>query len=1120
MPHLDPDAEEFIKFMLAHIIKKGDKTKTITHTLMGPLHPSRPYRGAYNIEGLDYEVFMKLYKKAVNVMDMHIVERPTEVGPIVIDIDFKTHKKHKDRQYLDEHIECVVKKYTNLFKKYLDINVNDLKAFVFEKPSPTWEENKSDWKDGFHIYYPDVPLSVKKRYFFFDKVKKEIIEEDSFSDIPFINTYKDILDSSVISSNGMLMFGSHKENREPYSLTKVYDHNFEIEKTDLYEDDEDDYDLISHFSLRRYTEEDEIPFKSKYENQKKVSSEIDDIFDNYAAKNKKNIKEQNDSDSEDESEEDEEKKVKTKNNKLKKMTNDIEKNYPTENQKDADIKMARMLVKVLSKKRAEDYKDWMCVGWALHSVSPSLFSTYVEFSKRCPKKYEPGCCEKVWEEAKNHNSYSYSIASLHWWARSDNLEDYLATMRDRVKDFIYKAESGTHEDIANVVKEMYKHLYKCVDIKKNMWYEFQEHKWVCVDSAYTLCERISGEVTKEFFVLHSYYLQEAAARESIDQDDSIKKSHKIQRIYDKLKNNSFIKSVVETCGRKFKDDKFEEKLNTNKMLIGFENGVYDLENMCFRRGNPDDMISMTTGYDYIEFKHDDPRVKKIEKFFNQVQMEDDIRGYVLRLISSFLNGEVEDQKFVLWTGSGCHAKNENIMMHDGSIKMIQDISLGENIMGADGRKRRVTATYNGTDKMYNILVKDSSGTTFKVTKKHRLALRCHYRPQIIKEYDDIFDKDIYWVHYHELIENVPMKSEKLFYSEKDATNFINKLASQQYTIEYGSIIPATVESLVYVKYDVLKHYKLFKFGSNDALDQDSPFTLMECNDDEYFGIEVDGDRQYVMGNGYVTYNSNGKSTVIDLIHNTLGDYAGVLPVTVLTRKRGQSGAATPELADKRGKRFLAIQEPEHDEHIYVGLMKELSAGNDKIQARALYGNPFYFKPQFKMILICNRLPPIPASDDGTWRRLRVTPWETKFVDLDYKDKLKANEMKKDPSLTKDIEKWNQPFIWALINKYYPEYKKIGLNEPPKVTQYTNNYKKDSDIYLEFLSEFTERTDNPDDSEQVEYLFKLFTGWYKTAYENKRPAKKEFTGYLTKKGYELTNHGRCIKGIKVITDDGL
>jgi hypothetical protein len=43
-----------------------------------------------------------------------------------------------------------------------------------------------------------------------------------------------------------------------------------------------------------------------------------------------------------------------------------------------------------------------------------------------------------------------------------------------------------------------------------------------------------------------------------------------------------------------------------------------------------------------------------------------------------------------------------------------------------------------------------------------------------------------------------------------------------------------------------------------------------------------------------------------LLKYTFGDYFGVLPTTILTRKKGSSSSATPELADKKGKRCLII----------------------------------------------------------------------------------------------------------------------------------------------------------------------------------------------------------------------
>ena len=171
----DHDVDNFVFFMKNHFKKKDDTDKPITHTLLGPLHEAYAnYRGAFCIEGMDYQKFVELYKKAIPKMNMHIVERQCEVGPMLIDIDFKLDKTYKDRQYLDEHIEYIVQMYISNFEKYLNICKEDIKAFVFEKPEPTYDVKNKVYKDGFHAVFPFVPLDVKKRYFFFDRIKKII----------------------------------------------------------------------------------------------------------------------------------------------------------------------------------------------------------------------------------------------------------------------------------------------------------------------------------------------------------------------------------------------------------------------------------------------------------------------------------------------------------------------------------------------------------------------------------------------------------------------------------------------------------------------------------------------------------------------------------------------------------------------------------------------------------------------------------------------------------------------------------------------------------------------------------------------------------------------------------
>ena len=193
---------------------------------------------------------------------------------------------------------------------------------------------------------------------------------------------------------------------------------------------------------------------------------------------------------------------------------------------------------------------------------------------------------------------------------------------------------------------------------------------------------------------------------------------------------------------------------------------------------------------------------------------------------------------------------------------------------------------------------------------------------------------------------------------------------------------------------------------------------------------------------------NGKSKLVDLAMKCMGEYACNLPVSLLTQKRKASGAANPEMARTRGRRFAVMQEPDINETLNVGEMKEIT-GNDVIQARGLYKEPFEFIPQFKLLMMCNDLPNIPSNDDGTWRRLEAVPFKSRFVRPEQVDE-NQHKYLIDKELKHKLPEWKEVFMMILL-KEWRQYDKHGIHIPEEVKERTNEYRNANDVVGQWIS---------------------------------------------------------------------
>ena len=234
---------------------------------------------------------------------------------------------------------------------------------------------------------------------------------------------------------------------------------------------------------------------------------------------------------------------------------------------------------------------------------------------------------------------------------------------------------------------------------------------------------------------------------------------------------------------------------------------------------------------------------------------------------------------------------------------------------------------------------------------------------------------------------------------------------------------------------------------------------------------------------------NGKSKLVELMRMTFGDYQTSLQSTVMTRKRPESGAANPDIMAAKCRRFIYLQEPDEKEPINTSRMKQFS-GEDMVEARALYGDQEKFIIMGKLFMMCNKLPPVTTMDRGTWRRIRVIEFVSKFVHPDNPEYLsgRPNVFLMDLELDKKLHSWREPFLALLVHIYENEYIPLGLNPvPAAVMQASDKYKENFDIYARFRSErvrepvsIDERMKCRNDPMTTNKIKTIVTAWKKDA----------------------------------------
>lgn len=260
-------------------------------------------------------------------------------------------------------------------------------------------------------------------------------------------------------------------------------------------------------------------------------------------------------------------------------------------------------------------------------------------------------------------------------------------------------------------------------------------------------------------------------------------------------------------------------------------------------------------------------------------------------------------------------------------------------------------------------------------------------------------------------------------------------------------------------------------------------------------------------NMYIGMGQNGKSVLVTLMEQILGEYKGDVPLSLITNSRTKVGGVSPEIVQLRGIRYALMQEPKKGDTINEGIMKQLTSGEDNLQGRAPYmEKTISFKPQLKLVVTANVFMQINSNDHGTWRRIRVCPFESLFTE---------NPEKGDPN-----KPYQFPLDTRLSKEKFPKWKEVFASMLIEIVKKTNGLVKDCDIVLshskkyrasqDYISAFiqekiTKQTNGVIEKNEINQEFKM---WWAANYGQGRrePPAKEVHEYIDR------NFSKCRDGV--------
>ena len=307
---------------------------------------------------------------------------------------------------------------------------------------------------------------------------------------------------------------------------------------------------------------------------------------------------------------------------------------------------------------------------------------------------------------------------------------------------------------------------------------------------------------------------------------------------------------------------------------------------------------------YLKKEFRDNEIKEKVDWDKIVKKEYSLEPYQV-FLKNYISPETPYNGILIFAGVGsgkCHLKGTKIMMFDGSIKNVEDIKVGERLMGDDSTPRDVLSLATGRDKMYDIIY--PNGNKYTVNSEHILCLKENDNivEITVNDYLKLDDNDKKNLKGYKVLVNFPERKlpvDPYFYgyslidntedNEDETTGIatIYKCNSEQNRLKllYGIIDASKNDNLeIYCKNNYLKNdiiFLAYSLGYDVSFPSDMVVQLHDQNsllyhievkyfgEDDYYGFTLNYNCRYLLADFTVTHNTCSAISIAEGFKKTL-----------------------------------------------------------------------------------------------------------------------------------------------------------------------------------------------------------------------------------------------------------